>query len=96
PGAEERSDDAPPPLGSVSIRARNESGRIVIDVVDTGPGLPAQALERLFEPFQGSQKPGGSGLGVAIAYEILRAHGGTLVLTKTDKTGATFTLALPN
>lgn len=85
-----------PALGSVVIRARNETHRIIIDVVDTGPGLPQAALERLFEPFQGSQKPGGSGLGVAIAYEIMRAHGGALVLSKSDSTGATFTLTLPN
>ena len=87
----------PPELrGSVTIRARNESGRVVVDVADTGPGVPAHAREKLFEPFQGSQKPGGSGLGVAIAHEILKAHGGSLALTKSDASGATFTLVVPN
>lgn len=86
----------PPPRGAVVIRARMEEGRIAIDVADTGPGLPSHAKEKLFEPFQGSQKPGGSGLGVAIAHEILKAHGGALALTKSDPGGATFTLTLPN
>lgn len=84
-----------PPRGSVTISARSEGGKVAIDIADTGPGLPAHALEKLFEPFHGSGKPGGSGLGVAIAYEVARAHGGGLALTKNDASGATFTLELP-
>lgn len=82
--------------GAVSISGRIEQGRIIVDVADTGPGVPSAAREKLFEPFQGSSKPGGTGLGVAIAYEILKAHGGALTLSKSDATGATFTLELPN
>lgn len=89
-------EDAPrPPQGSVSIRGRIENGRIVVEVADTGPGVPPAAKEKLFAPFQGSSKPGGTGLGVAIAYEILKAHGGSLTLSKSDASGATFTLDLP-
>lgn len=90
-------DAAPPPAprGSISISGRIETGKIVIDMADSGPGIPTAAREKLFEPFQGSLKPGGTGLGVAIAYEIIKAHGGMLTLSKSDATGATFTLELP-
>ncbi|MEQ8937047.1 MAG: HAMP domain-containing sensor histidine kinase [Amphiplicatus sp.] len=90
-------EDASPSANTsvVSVRARASAASIEIDVADTGPGVPDKAQAQLFEPFQGSNKPGGSGLGVAIAYEILRAHGGALALTKSDASGATFTLTVP-
>ncbi|MEK7264994.1 MAG: HAMP domain-containing sensor histidine kinase [Pseudomonadota bacterium] len=81
--------------GSIAVSARTESGRLVIAIADNGPGLPEAARAHLFEPFKGSFKPGGSGLGVAIAYEIAKAHGGDLTLAKNDETGATFELSLP-
>ena len=68
---------------------------IAIDIADNGPGLPEAAREHLFEPFKGSRKPGGSGLGIAIAHEVLRAHGGDLALVKSDADGTTFRLTLP-
>lgn len=79
----------------VTVSARNDDGYVEIDVADTGPGVPEKVQAQLFEPFQGSNKPGGSGLGVAIAYEILRAHGGVLALARSGAAGATFTLTLP-
>ncbi|MEM9169469.1 MAG: HAMP domain-containing sensor histidine kinase [Pseudomonadota bacterium] len=89
---------APPgrPAPTIAVSARRV-GRddIEIDVSDNGPGLPEHAVAHLFEPFRGSKKPGGSGLGVAIAYEILEAHGGKLALVKSDATGATFRLTAP-
>ena len=81
--------------GTVAIRMKRSDRAIELEVADTGPGVPERARTALFEPFQGSSKPGGSGLGVAIAHEILKAHGGGLALTKSDGTGATFTLSLP-
>ncbi len=92
--AEGASPPAAPPI--VSVRTRARGAAVEIDVADTGPGVPERAQSQLFEPFQGSNKPGGSGLGVAIAYEILRAHGGALALTKSDASGATFTLTVPS
>lgn len=81
--------------GEVRVSARTDADRLVICVADNGPGVPEQARAHLFEPFKGSFKPGGSGLGVAIAYEIARAHGGDLKLAKNDENGATFELSLP-
>jgi signal transduction histidine kinase len=79
----------------VAIRARAADKACVIDIADNGPGVPEAAQRHLFEPFKGSFKPGGSGLGVAIAYEIVRAHGGELRLAKSDAAGATFEITLP-
>lgn len=81
--------------GLIAVGARVEAGRLVISIADNGPGLPEAARAHLFEPFKGSFKPGGSGLGVAIAYEIAKAHGGDLKLAKNDDAGATFDLSLP-
>lgn len=83
------------PGASVAVRAQERAGEIAIDIADNGPGIPESARAELFEPFKGTLKPGGSGLGVAIAAEIARAHHGALVLEKSDETGATFRLTLP-
>jgi len=81
--------------GAIRVSVRNETGRAVISVADNGPGVPEAARTALFEPFKGSLKPGGSGLGVAIAYEIAKAHGGALTLARNGADGATFELSLP-
>lgn len=64
-------------------------------VADTGPGLPPRARENLFQAFQGNVRKGGTGLGLAIASELVRGHGGTLALERTDETGTTFRVTLP-
>ncbi len=79
----------------IEARSSRARGALVVDIADNGPGLPEDAKSHLFEPFRGSRKPGGSGLGVAISQEILRAHGGDLSLVKSDATGATFRLTIP-
>lgn len=77
----------------IAADATPETVRILI--TDDGPGLPARVRERLFEPFAGSVKPGGSGLGMAIAAELVRAHGGELKLLSSDASGTRFELTLP-
>ncbi|MEM9619663.1 MAG: HAMP domain-containing sensor histidine kinase [Pseudomonadota bacterium] len=89
-------DNNPPTmLGSVSIDAEKSDHELRIRLTDTGPGIPDHAREFLFEPFKGSKKPGGSGLGVAISAEIIRAHGGELSLKDTNASGAIFEIVLP-
>lgn len=98
-GADETPDEAPAPPSKdgprLRIAARCDTQYCEIDVIDNGPGLPDKARDELFEPFKGSMKPGGSGLGVAIAFEIARAHGGQLSLLKSSAEGATFRMRLP-
>ena len=75
--------------------AADESGSIAIEVADDGPGLPPKARENLFRPFFGSARPGGSGLGLAIARELVRAHGGELILVSSTGAGTVFHVTLP-
>lgn len=77
----------------VSAEERHEDW--IIEVSDTGPGLPAKAKEHLFQPFQGGARKGGTGLGLAISAELVRGHGGQLNLLKSDETGTTFQISLP-
>lgn len=81
--------------GRVRVTAQLEDGQVAIRVRDDGPGLPERVRERLFEPFVGSGRPGGAGLGLAIARELAEAQGGELALEATGPEGATFRLRLP-
>ncbi|HEV8680338.1 MAG TPA: HAMP domain-containing sensor histidine kinase [Stellaceae bacterium] len=70
-------------------------GAIAIDVADDGHGLPPRARENLFRPFFGSARPGGNGLGLAIARELMRAQGGDIALVESTGNGTVFRLTLP-
>jgi PAS domain S-box-containing protein len=88
-----------PEGGKVSIVTRNEaSGKLVIEVSDTGIGIPADALSRIFSPFEQGDSSihsrfGGLGLGLSIARTLIKAHGGTLeVESEGSGQGAKFTV----
>jgi len=81
--------------GEVAISAAEDDRDWVIEVADTGPGLPPKAREHLFTPFQGGASKGGSGLGLAIAADLIRGHGGRLELRRTGPDGTVFVLRLP-
>lgn len=88
--------DAMPEGGEIRVTAVNGGDRVDITVADNGPGLPEKARKHLFEAFTGSVRKGGTGLGLAIARELACAHGGDLVLVKSDGEGTSFRLELPN
>jgi signal transduction histidine kinase len=77
----------------IATRARCSDGRVVIDVADDGPGVPAAIAARVFEPLV-TARPGGTGLGLALARRIAAAHGGSIELLP-GSGGATFRLDLP-
>jgi signal transduction histidine kinase len=81
--------------GSVTLSAAEVGDRTEIRVTDTGPGLPQKARDNLFQPFRGSSRQGGAGLGLVIAAELVRGHGGTLALEETGPRGSTFRIVLP-
>ena len=89
-GAPERNGD-----GTVSASLGVSDGFSVIRLADDGPGLPERAQANLFQPFLGSTRRGGAGLGLAISRELAQAHGGDLVLVETGPTGTVFDLRLP-
>ena len=68
---------------------------MTIEVSDDGPGVPERARAHLFQAFQGSARKGGTGLGLAVAQELVNAHGGSIRLRDTAK-GATFELEIPD
>lgn len=78
-----------------SLTAHSAAAGWVIDVIDDGPGLPEAARARLFEPFVGSTKVSGNGLGLATSRDIARAHGGELELIESGSRGVCFRLTLP-
>lgn len=81
--------------GEISVAAHEGDGTWIIEVADTGPGLPKKAQENLFTPFQGGARKGGAGLGLAIAAELIRGHGGMLTLERTGPDGTMFRISLP-
>ena len=80
----------------VVVRAWKESATTIIEVSDTGPGVPAMLRGKIFAAFQNSARPGGTGLGLAICADLIRAHGGSIALSEMgDEPGARFQIALP-
>jgi signal transduction histidine kinase len=80
----------------VVLHAAETKEMLLIEIGDDGPGMAPKARENLFRPFAGSARPGGTGLGLAIAREILRAHGGDIVLDESTGSGTIFRLSLPH
>lgn len=84
--------------GSVRLRAEPAGASVRFAVTDTGAGIPAEHLPRIFEKFYrvpGSRSRGGAGLGLAIAREIVAAHGGQIDVESPPGRGTTFTFTLP-
>lgn len=85
--------------GKVDIRARVEGGDVVVEVQDTGLGIPAGDIPRLFEKFFRVHRPGlevrGTGLGLAIAKHAVELQGGTLTVQSEENRGSTFTIRFP-
>ena len=86
--------EATAPGGMVRVEMAITAGRVIVAVVDTGPGVPAELMERVFDPFF-TTKERGSGLGLAICASIAQAHGAHLKATNREVGGAVFTIDFP-
>jgi len=88
-----------PDRGQVTLTVARDNGEIVIQVADTGPGIPSEHLDRIFERFYqvrgGSVKAPGAGLGLFLVREMVTLHEGTVCVTSELGSGATFTVRLP-
>ncbi|MBI5567779.1 MAG: HAMP domain-containing protein [Chloroflexi bacterium] len=89
-----------PADGSIKIALRRDAGQAIIEVADSGVGIPPDDLPHIFERFyradkSRSRESGGSGLGLAIAKSIVQAHGGTIGATSTVGQGSTVRFTLP-
>lgn len=80
--------------GEIILSARQEDDRAIVDVIDTGRGMDAATVSRIFEAYY-STKRTGTGLGLAIAYRIIREHGGTITVTSEPGKGSDFRITLP-
>jgi signal transduction histidine kinase/DNA-binding response OmpR family regulator len=86
--------------GTITMRARSHHGAIVVEVADTGIGIPAEALEHIFEEFRQADSSttreyGGTGLGLAISQQFARLLDGEITVQSAVGSGSTFTLTLP-
>lgn len=86
--------DAMPQGGTLTLRTRQDQGRSIVEVADTGTGLTAEECERLFTPYYTS-KAHGTGLGLAIVQSVISDHGGRISVHSERGRGTTFTIELP-
>ena len=80
--------------GPLLVSVEPGADSVCVEVRDSGSGIPAEALPRIFDPFF-STKPNGSGLGLSVSYAIVQAHGGNLTVRSTPQVGTIFALTLP-
>jgi signal transduction histidine kinase len=85
---------AMPDGGTLTLEAYTSNGNLLINVADTGAGIPQENLSRIFEPYF-TTKAKGSGLGLAIARRIVEAHGGTIAVSSQAGEGCLFRISLP-
>jgi two-component system sensor histidine kinase GlrK len=86
--------------GTISIHARSEREQLVLDVMDSGPGVPPEERNRIFEAFyQGKTPQGGhvkgTGIGLSVVTEFVNAHGGSIEILESPSGGAHFRVRLP-
>jgi PAS domain S-box-containing protein len=81
---------------TTSLRGEGVAAEIVVQIRDTGPGIPPAAIPRVFEPFYTTKEVGkGTGLGLAITYGVIQEHGGQITAANHPQGGAVFTVQLP-
>lgn len=87
--------EAMPAAGEIRVSTEPSVGMVTILIADSGTGLPSKARQNLFQAFAGGARPGGTGLDLAIARELMLGHGGELALVTTGATGTVFRITLP-
>jgi signal transduction histidine kinase len=88
--------DAMPSGGWLTIVTREDAGGAVVEVADTGSGIPSEQLSRIYDPFFTTKETGkGTGLGLSITYGIVQEHGGTIACESHVGQGTRFSIRLP-
>jgi len=81
---------------TVSVSTKKEGNKVLISVKDNGNGIPDKIKEKIFQPFFTTKPTGqGTGLGLSLSYDIVKAHGGAIEVISTEGTGSNFLLTLP-
>ena len=82
--------------GTITLRTREENGEALVEISDTGCGIPPEHLNRIFDPFFTTKPVGqGTGLGLSLVYSIVRKHGGRIEVDSRPGQGSTFRIILP-
>jgi len=87
--------DALPQGGTIHLSARRAGDTVIVEVADTGTGMPPEVQARIFEPFFTTKGERGAGLGLAQVYGIVQRHGGDISVASTSGSGTTFRLVFP-
>ena len=95
PGYFERAHLTPGGGGSLVVQTYNRDEQWVLELKDSGPGIPEEDLNRIFDPFFTKKKPLGMGVGLTICHGIIEDHQGKLTASNAPDGGALFTIALP-
>jgi len=80
--------------GRLTLKTRTKGPDALLDIIDTGPGIPDEEIEDIFKPFH-TTKQKGTGLGLPVAERIVSSHGGSLSVCRPPSGGSCFTVALP-
>ena len=81
---------------TVLVGTRKNNGKVEIKVADNGNGIPQKALDKIFQPFFTTKPTGqGTGLGLSLSYDIVKAHGGELKVETKEGEGSEFIIQLP-
>jgi two-component system NtrC family sensor kinase len=81
---------------AVSVGTRKVGDRIEIRVQDNGMGIPQKILDKIFQPFFTTKAAGqGTGLGLSLSYDVIKSHGGEIVVETDEGVGTTFVVRLP-
>lgn len=83
-------------LPKVIVSSIEKSGKLIISIQDNGDGIPTHIRDKIFQPFFTTKPTGqGTGLGLSLSYDIVKAHGGELTVDTAEKDGTTFIVSLP-
>jgi signal transduction histidine kinase len=81
---------------TVSVSTKKTNGKVEISVKDNGDGVPQKVLDKIFQPFFTTKPTGqGTGLGLSLSYDIVKAHGGELKVETKESKGSEFIIILP-
>ncbi len=81
---------------TVTVSTKKINGKFEVEVKDNGNGIPSKVLDKIFQPFFTTKPTGqGTGLGLSLSYDIVKAHGGELKVETKEEEGTTFIISLP-
>src|SRR5688572_2514455 len=87
--------DAMPSGGEIRMGSQEANGRVVLTIADNGTGMTPEVKSRLFDPFFTTKGKGGTGMGMAVSFGIIRRHNGSIDVESEPGRGTTFRISLP-